>query len=102
MKIGYKTHVGLVREHNEDSFLIIKEFYPKFCVFAVADGMGGHNAGEVASKMAIQGVKDFFMKNHDKDELIFNIKNVKHLIEKINYSIYEKAQNCLELNGMGT
>ena len=56
MEIGYKTHVGLVRELNEDSFLIIKEFYPKFLVFAVADGMGGHNAGEVASKMIIQGI----------------------------------------------
>ena len=40
MKIGYKTHIGMVREHNEDSYLIIDKFYPKFCVFAVADGMG--------------------------------------------------------------
>lgn len=102
MEIGYKTHVGLVRELNEDSFLIIKEFYPKFLVFAVADGMGGHNAGEVASKMIIQGIKEFFMQNHNNEKIIFNINKIKHQIEKINSAIFERSQINSKFNGMGT
>lgn len=102
MKIGYKTHIGMVREHNEDSYLIIDKFYPKFCVFAVADGMGGHNAGEVASKMAINSIKKFFQENHNRDEYIFNVKNIKHLVEKINMEIFKRSQSLPIYNGMGT
>lgn len=102
MKIAYKTHVGLVRKVNEDSFLVIEEFHPKFLVFAVADGMGGHNAGEVASKMIIQGIKDFFVENHNNDIKIFNIERVCREIEKINKDIYQKSQTNPKFNGMGT
>ena len=45
---GAATHVGRVREANEDSFLCANGLY------VVADGMGGHNAGEVASVMAVR------------------------------------------------
>lgn len=102
MKIGCKTHVGLVREINEDSFLVIEEFYPKFLVFAVADGMGGHNAGEVASKMIIQGIKDFFIENHNNDIKIFNIERVCCEIKKINNDIYQMSQTNPKFKGMGT
>ena len=102
MKIGYKTHIGMIRKRNEDSYLIIDEFYPKFCVFAVADGMGGHNGGEIASKMAIDSIQKFFEENHGRDEFIFNIKNIKHLVDNINIEILEKSQSLPLYNGMGT
>jgi len=50
MKFGAKTDIGLVRENNEDAFLVC----PRRRLLAVADGMGGHLAGEVASRLAIE------------------------------------------------
>jgi len=51
-----KTDVGLQREHNEDNLLAM----PKFGVLAVADGMGGHRSGDVASQLAVSTLADFF------------------------------------------
>ena len=55
MKVYAITDIGKMRPINEDSFYLPRENEP-FC--AVADGMGGHNAGEVASAMAIQAFAD--------------------------------------------
>lgn len=102
MKLGYKTHVGMVRQNNEDSLLVLDGIHPDICVLAVADGMGGHNAGEVASSMAIQGIKDYFMERLNNDEFIFQEKQVDTIIKKINTDIFVKSKSSPDLNGMGT
>ena len=65
MRIRYaaKTDQGLKRNHNEDYFCLIEEEQ----LFLVADGMGGHACGEVASKMAADVVREFFARTRDED-----------------------------------
>lgn len=95
--IGYQTDPGKVREHNED-YLFVDD---KIGLFIVADGMGGHHGGEVASKMAVSTVADLI-----KESLKGNSESVLVMIEeafrKTNEIIYTMASKDPELNGMGT
>src|ERR1044072_2772579 len=65
MKIRYaaKTDVGMKRTHNEDYFSLIEDEQ----LFLVADGMGGHASGEVASKMAAETLSGFYQRTKDED-----------------------------------
>ncbi|MBR3934641.1 MAG: Stp1/IreP family PP2C-type Ser/Thr phosphatase [Clostridia bacterium] len=99
------TDIGKVRELNEDSFAIktIQEY--NIVVAVVADGMGGHNAGEVASVCAtdtmIALVEDAakYFKNYSDKQICDFLKNA---VNKINKIIYNKASESQNMSGMGT
>src|SRR5260370_13238080 len=57
------THVGRQRQHNEDAFLVADEAK----LFLVADGMGGHAAGEVASRIAVDSISEFILHSKTDD-----------------------------------
>lgn len=91
-----QTNVGLKRDNNQDSFLINKELG----LFVVADGMGGHQGGEVASKMAVTTFEDVVRKSSPADRPRDVVMNA--YLEASN-RIYDKASEELdELHGMGT
>ena len=59
VSFGFRTDIGKVRYGNEDALLLL----PKYGIFAVADGVGGQNSGEVASRKAMTGIESFLEKN---------------------------------------
>lgn len=95
--IGFLSDVGKVRNLNED-FLCYHEC-EDFCVYVVADGMGGHNAGEVASKMAAEGIVEYIKGNFYSEG---SSDILKRAIEKVNNDIYIHSIREEKLSGMGT
>jgi serine/threonine protein phosphatase PrpC len=103
-----RTDVGRRRKINEDSFLVS----PETSLFAVCDGMGGHNAGEVASRMAIETIASFVEKSAVEQEitwpwgidanLSFDANRLKTGIRLANARVFQAADNREELTGMGT
>lgn len=92
-----KTDVGKTRTLNEDSFYF--ETTPKGYVMIVADGMGGHNAGEIASSMAVEAIREY-MAAHD----IFSDPEVmvREAIRFANEKVFRTACEKQSLQGMGT
>lgn len=98
------TDVGRAREINEDSFYITDDTLKDVQLFILADGMGGCNAGEIASNLAITCAKNYIENNFadtpkDKDSLI---QLVGSSLEYANMVVYEKAIQTEEFQGMGT
>lgn len=108
IEVSGQTHVGMKRNHNEDNLLLL----PEERLFVVADGMGGHSSGEVASKIAVEEVAEFFrmtsqdleitwpykmdkQKNYDENRLATGVKLA-------NMRIFEKASAETKYKGMGT
>jgi protein phosphatase len=96
MKYAVKTDIGK-RVNNEDSYLLPPEGCST-CLFAVADGMGGHAAGSVASKLLVDGLSG----NAAPFESDREIEQLKNLIERVNLSVYEAAEDDTSLRGMGS
>ena len=101
MDYSYITDPGKVREHNEDSVIIVKNHNNEY-LLAVADGMGGHRGGEIASSIAISHIGKCFKelgKLGTKEEAIIWIKNV---VSETNALIYKYTEENPESAGMGT
>ena len=88
---GAKSDVGRVREANEDSYLVADP------LFVVADGMGGHIAGDVASSTAVKVIQD-----ESGDASSENPGTLSKIISDANAAIWDKAQSDPALRGMGT
>ncbi len=103
-----QTDVGRRRKLNEDNFLVD----PEPNLYAVCDGMGGHNAGEVASKMAIETLAAFIEKSHKEKEitwpygldvnLSYDGNRLKTAIKLANKKVFRAADNREDYTGMGT
>ncbi|HET6612340.1 MAG TPA: Stp1/IreP family PP2C-type Ser/Thr phosphatase [Kofleriaceae bacterium] len=109
MKIRYaaKTDVGMKRTHNEDYFSLIEDEQ----LFLVADGMGGHASGEVASKLAAETISDFYQRTKDEeatwpfkmDRSLSYIENrLVCSVKLANLRIYETSCRDVRYKGMGT
>ena len=101
MQTFYFTDVGKVRSHNEDNVTIISNDNNEF-ILAVADGMGGHRAGEVASGIAIDKVCDEFYKLDTLGTKEDAIDFLRNLVQVISKSIFAYTKEHPESKGMGT
>jgi protein phosphatase len=101
------THVGRQRQHNEDSFLVESDAR----LFLVADGMGGHAAGEIASKIAVESINEFIVHTkeddgtwpHAYDEQYKRSTNrLMAAVRMANTRVLEAMRKDARLRGMGT
>jgi len=110
MKLGHagQSDVGRKREHNEDSFTVV----PEDSLFVVADGMGGHAAGEVASRIAVTAIADFIASTRKDAEITWPYEydpnlsvasnRLKTAIRLANQKIIDTIAQRRDLEGMGT
>ena len=99
MDVGFKTDTGKRRQNNEDAFFVMK----KDGIYIVADGVGGTNSGEIASRTAVNEVVQYF-EDHKlvatkREEICGEIFEA---IKRANYRVYDMAQRYSENRGMAT
>lgn len=103
IKAYAKSDVGKVREMNQDYYYISNSL-DEVQLYILADGMGGYNGGEIASKIAVETAKNYIENNFkeiekDRDSII---QLLGSSMEYANMVVYEKSQKKPELYGMGT
>lgn len=101
METFYLTDTGMVRDHNEDSVIIVKNSEDAI-LMAVADGMGGHRAGEVASSIAISYLSKRFSESFFKLNKASAVEWIKNCVNEINGQIFKYTEENPESKGMGT
>lgn len=96
-----KSDIGLVRQKNEDNLLVSNEPVGKFGnLFVIADGMGGHKAGNIASSVAVDSFSDYIKSHEDNNDEILDV-----LIGGINHAnsiVYNMTKENEEYSNMGT
>src|SRR5665647_3821633 len=99
MKAYFKTDIGKTREKNEDS--IYFDNNGDYIIAIVADGMGGHRSGEIASKIATESAGEYFIKYINKF-----IDSPKEFLYDLFYHsckmVYNESEKSEDLEGMGT
>jgi len=103
IKMAARTDLGCVRENNEDKFDFFEPEDPdilanKGLFYAVADGMGGHAAGQIASEMALKRVIKVYYEDSSPDV----VGSLTRAVFDANKLIYDAAQMIVERSGMGT
>lgn len=101
MEYAYLTDPGKVRDHNEDSVIIVKNEMGEI-LLAVADGMGGHCGGEIASSIAISHIGDRFRKTSSVGTKEDAISFIKEIVSEANVLLYKYTSEHKESSGMGT
>ncbi len=100
MKSVSLTHTGMVRKENQDSVINLRDMKGNYFI-GVADGMGGHKAGDVASRTLTEELIRFFRKA-DKRKCYQDPEYLKGVIRQINKRIYELSRSQADYEGMGT
>ena len=101
MEFAYLTDPGQVRDHNEDSVTIVKNAQGEI-LMAVADGMGGHKGGEIASSIAITHIGKRFIDTSSVGNKEDAINFLKEIVSEANMLLYKYTEENPESNGMGT
>ncbi len=101
MKSFYITDTGKVRSHNEDSVTIVKNASSEHLMI-VADGMGGHRAGEVASSMVVTQIGSRFQSINSIGSKLDAINWLKDNIKEVNENIIKYSEDHPEAQGLGT
>ncbi|MEM2695625.1 MAG: protein phosphatase 2C domain-containing protein [Thermoproteota archaeon] len=112
LEIGYYSESGSGRDLNEDSFLILTPpaVAPGIeALLAIADGMGGHQAGDVASQFVVEKLNDLFTSSEYQNYVVYNPNRpdyymvvLKEVLERINRQLCDLSIKYSELKGMGT